>query len=63
MDWLIFCDPNTVGIQKPDMSGFRMVDHVWISNGVRISNGWPFFYSLGHSVNKDKKYLYKKPDI
>ena len=25
--------PDTVGIQKPDMSGFRMVDHVRISNG------------------------------
>ena len=23
----------TVGIRKPDMSCFRMVDHVWISNG------------------------------
>ena len=31
-----------MGLRKPDMSGFRMVDHVGIWNGVRISNGRPF---------------------
>ena len=29
----------TVGIRKPDMSGFRMVDFGWFSNGVQFSNG------------------------
>ena len=32
---------NTVGIQKLDMSGFRMVTHVRILNGVQILNGRP----------------------
>ena len=30
---------TTVGIRKPDIFGFRMVDLVWISNGVHLSNG------------------------
>ena len=29
----------TVGIRKPDMFGFRMVDFGRFSNGVRFSNG------------------------
>ena len=36
----------TVGIQKPDMSWFWMVDHVWFLNGVRISNGQPFLNKM-----------------
>ena len=33
---------STEGIQKPDMSGFRMFDLVRISNGIQILNGQPF---------------------
>ena len=46
--WLVrysddHCIYNTVGIWKPDMSGFWMVDHVWNSNGAQILNGVQFF--------------------
>ena len=52
----------TVGIRKPDMSGFQKVDRVQISNGVRILNGvWflngPNHLKTGLLVSLDHFYL------